>query len=133
MTVYGIGAYHGDDRDVSNTFLSEEAACVGWSREEAPALHRILKHIKIGNIIYIKVHTPQIGLKIKAVGIVTDDTVSKYSCGYGVKVKWIWTGEVKLGKLEDKCTNFRTGTLFEEPSADVSTKVINLLMSKLKS
>jgi hypothetical protein len=105
MTVYGIGAYHGDDRDVSNTFLSEEAACVGWSREEAPALHRILKHIKIGDIIYIKVHTPQIGLKIKAVGIVTDDTVSKYSCGYGVKVKWIWTGEVKLGKLEDKCTN----------------------------
>lgn len=22
MTVYGIGAYHGDDKDVSNTFLS---------------------------------------------------------------------------------------------------------------
>jgi len=54
MTVYGIGAYHGDDKDVSKTFLSEEAACIGWSEKEAPALHRILKHIRIGDIIYIK-------------------------------------------------------------------------------
>ncbi len=132
MTVYGIGAYHGDE-DVSDTFLTEEAACVGWSREEAPALHRILKHIKIGDIVYIKSYPPDIGLIIKAVGIVTDDNVSEYTCGYGVRVRWIWTGEERLGKLEDRVTNLRTGTLFEEPSAEVSTTVLNLLLSRVRN
>lgn len=133
MTVYGIGAFHGESGDVSGTFLSEEVACVGWSREQSPPLHRILKHIKIGDIVYIKSYPPDMGLIIKAVGIVTDDNVNEYTCGYGVRVRWAWRGDERLGQLEDKCDNLRRGTLFEEPSAEVSTRVIDLLMNNLQS
>ena len=129
MAIYGIGANFGED--VSEDFISEGVACIGWTPEQAPVLHRMLKYIKMGDIIYIKSYPPQIGLIIKAVGIVTDDTVKDYAFGKGVEVRWIWTGDQRLGQLADKCTSLRTGTLFEETSAEVSTKLINLILNNL--
>ena len=129
MAIYGIGANFGED--VSEDFISEGVACIGWTPEQAPVLHRMLKYIKMGDIIYIKSYPPQIGLIIKAVGIVTDDTVKDYAFGKGVEVRWIWTGDQRLGQLADKCTSLRTGTLFEETSAEVSTELINLILNNL--
>jgi len=44
--------------DVSNRFVAAGAACVGWSETQAPPLHNILRHIKIGDIVFLKSFAP---------------------------------------------------------------------------
>jgi len=50
MAIYGIGACY-TDTDVSGEFVNRGVACVGWAQEDAPAIHRLLEHIKTGDII----------------------------------------------------------------------------------
>lgn len=131
MAIYGIGAYYYDE-DVSGEFLSKGVACVGWDYSDAPSLHRILKQITVGDLIYIKSHPPDTGLRIKAVGIVVDAEVKKVkNLGMGVKVKWIWQGDEFIGKIDDKY-NVRNITLYEEFNPDVQKKVIQLILKRMK-
>lgn len=55
MAVFGLGAFHDTD-DMTDDFLSNGVACIGWVPNDAPPLHKIIKHIKIGDIVYIKAH-----------------------------------------------------------------------------
>jgi hypothetical protein len=127
MAIYGIGAYY--DEDVSSEFLSKEVACVGWGSDDAPSLHRLLEHITVGDLIYIKSYPPDAGLSIKAVGIVVDDEVKHVkNLGMGVKVKWIWRGDEFMGKIGDKY-HVRLITLYEEFNLDIQKKVIQLLLN----
>ena len=73
MAIFGIGAYY--DRDVSNDFLEQGCACVGWAEGDAPPTHAILRHLRAGDIIFIKSFTPNDGLTIKAVGLVREGRV----------------------------------------------------------
>lgn len=52
MAIFGLGAYY--QEDVTNEFVSNDIACVGWDRADAPALHKTMAHIKVGDVIYIK-------------------------------------------------------------------------------
>ena len=132
MAIYGIGAFY--ENDVSNKFLSKGVACVGWDSDDAPSLHRILKQINVGDLIYIKSHPPDLGLTIKAVGIVVDDEVKPVKgLGTGVGVKWIWRGSKFIGKMDDKYTPVRNITLYEEFNPDVQKKVIELLLKQMKT
>src|SRR5690242_16823235 len=84
MAIYGIGAFYDGTTDVSPEFLAQGVACVGWSREDAPVFHRLLGHIKVGDIVYIKAHPPGRALIVKGVGIVRDETVRDYGeLGHG--------------------------------------------------
>ena len=131
MAIYGIGASY-SNVDVSPKFIKKGLACVGWSEKEAQPLHAILRHFKIGDIIYIKAHPAQVGLIVKAVGIVSSDELrSDKELGIGMPVKWVWTGEKRLGQLNDKYP-VRNITLYEEFSRPVQTKVIQLLLSSIK-
>ena len=128
MAVYGIGANYDGTRDVSGDFISRNIACVGWSLQDAPTLHEILKHIKTGDIIYIKSHPPSIGLIIKAVGIVIGNHIlSDPDLGDGVQVRWEWTGDRRIGILGDRYA-VRNITLYEEYNFDIITTVIQLLL-----
>ncbi|MCJ7613903.1 hypothetical protein MUO71_03955, partial [Candidatus Bathyarchaeota archaeon] len=110
-------------------FLSNSIACVGWDSTDAPAMHNMMAHIKVGDIIYLKSHPFDRGLIIKAVGIVTDDKVMSTDFGDAcVKVNWIWTGKEEFGKIKDKY-NVRNNTLFEEYNPAIQRKVIDLLTS----
>src|SRR5947207_8838957 len=118
MAIYGIGASY-DNVDVSPKFIKKGLACVGWSGADAQPLHAILKHFKIGDLVYIKAHPPQVGLIIKAVGLVVSDEPKKdKDLGTGIPVKWLWQGEVRLGKFDDKYP-VRNITLYEEFSRAV--------------
>ena len=75
MTVYGIGAYY--DKDVSSEFITHNFACIGWSYDASPYLHEMMLRFKIGDIVYIKTFTPQLGLTINAVGVVVDSCLAK--------------------------------------------------------
>lgn len=132
MAIFGLGAWHGED--VTDIFLSNEVACVGWGSHDAPALHKIMTHIKVGDIIYLKAHPPSEGLTIKAVGIVVDDKVVRIK-GVGracLRVKWVWSGEEYIGVIQDKY-NVRNITLYEEYNPDIQQRVIELLTSKCVS
>lgn len=111
LAIFGIGALYGTE-DMTDIFLNQEVACVGWEEEESLSLHNIIKHIKVGDIIYIKTYPPNMGLTIKAIGLVVDDTVSRIdhvgeAC---LRVKWVWKGEEFMGKIEDRY-NVRLNTL----------------------
>jgi hypothetical protein len=128
MAIYGIGASYGGNTDVSSKFRAKGLACVGWGDKDAQPLHAMLKHFKIGDIVYIKAHPPQVGLIIKAVGVVVSDEQKKdKELGTGVPVKWLWHGEVRLGKFDDKYP-VRNITLYEEFSRVVQSRVVELLL-----
>ncbi len=101
MAIFGIGVRY--DMDVTQNFLSRDFACVGWNENDAPPAHAILRQLRTSDIIFIKSWNPQAGLTIKAVGIVMEGRVCIVrSLGSGVPVRWMWSGEVKIGKLDDK-------------------------------
>jgi len=129
MAIFGLGAFY--DEDVTNKFLLNDVACIGWSHKDAPSLHKLMVHIKVGDIIYIKSYPLVQGLEIKAVGIVLDDNVFSVK-GVGeacLKVKWIWEGSEIIDNIEN-IYNVRRNTIYEEFNADVQKKVIDLLTSK---
>ena len=127
MAIFGIGAYY--DSDVTEDFLKQGYACVGWSEEEAPPAHSILRHLRTGDIIFIKSYTPKYGLTIKAVGIVKEYKVQDVNgLGSCVPVHWVWQGVEKVGILDDKWP-VRSVTIFEEQHPEVQNRVINLLLN----
>lgn len=132
MAIYGIGAYYDGETDVSGDFIEQRVACVGWTQDEAPTLHNILRCVKIGDIMYIKSAPIGQGLYIKAVGIVTDNTVRYEEDGLGARVSmnWIWTGMDHFGVVDDKY-NVRNITLYEEFSREVQSRVLELLFSRI--
>jgi hypothetical protein len=126
MAIFGIGAYY--DRDVSADFLEHGCACVGWAEADAPPAHAILRHLRAGDIIFIKSFTPNEGLIIKAVGLVREGRVRSFSdLGDGVPVRWVWNGEERVGRLDDKWP-VRTVTIYEEYHPEVQTRVMDLLL-----
>jgi hypothetical protein len=133
LAIYGLGATF-DYTDVSEEFVTQGAACIGWSEESAPSLYDMLRSIVNGDLIYIKTFRPQDGLTIKAVGIVTHRTIRKFPVlgrqRRGVTVRWVWQGTELLGKIEDKYP-VRSITLFPEHAPEVQSKVIDLLLSAL--
>ena len=128
MAIYGIGASY-DGKDVSAEFLRDGVACVGWSQTDAPTLHQMLSHVKVGDIIYIKSFPPNIGLIIKAVGVVIGNAVTEHSTlGSAVRVRWEWQGDLRVGKVDDKYP-IRGITIYEEHNFDIQSQVIQLLLS----
>ncbi len=132
MAVFGLGAFYDSTTDMSDDFLSNGVACVGWARNDAPPLHRIMSHIKMGDIIYIKAHPPTQGLIIKGVGIVTDDEVfSDPDLGQAcLRVRWVWRGNELVGRIRDRYP-VRNITLYEEFNPEIIRRVIELLVLRL--
>jgi hypothetical protein len=117
---------------------------------DAPFIEAAMRAIKSGDVIFLKSFSPGSGLRIKGVGIVTDsrphmvDVDNGYpldrlrprteGLGAGVKVRWTWPGVLdgsvfwKMGQLEDRGTNLRTGTIYEEFGPKVIAQVIELLL-----
>lgn len=128
MAIFGVGAYYG--RDVSNDFLEQGCVCIGWTEDDAPPAHAILRHLRAGDVIFIKSFTPNDGLTIKAVGLVSVGRVRPFGdLGDGVPVRWVWNGEERVGRLNDKWP-VRTVTIYEEYHPDVQNRVMDLLLGR---
>jgi hypothetical protein len=56
MAVFGIGAMYGGHNNKTNDFIKNHCACIGWSEDEAPSLHKMLSKIKISDFIYMGLH-----------------------------------------------------------------------------
>ena len=83
MAVYGIGAMYGGTEDMSEKFLENGVACIGFDPGDAPGLHEQLSKVKAGDVIFIKSYVPTSGLHIKAVGIVIDPDLRKITEALG--------------------------------------------------
>ncbi len=126
MAIFGIGALY--EEEVADQFTANSLACIGWTDVEAPPAHAIMRQLRTGDLIFIKSFAPTVGLTIKAVGIVTEGKVRGVSgLGTCVPVKWTWTGQEHIGKLDDKWP-VRTVTIYEEHHPQVQAKVIELLL-----
>jgi len=132
MAVFGIGAYYDGTTDMTDAFLSNGVACIGWPADDAPPLHKLMGHIKMGDIVYIKAQPPSQGLTIKGVGIVTDDEIfRRRNLGEAcLRVKWVWRGNEHVGRITDRYP-VRFITLYEECSPEIIRRVIKLLVSSL--
>jgi hypothetical protein len=129
MAIFGIGAHY--ETDMSEDFIKQGLACIGWKEKDAPPAHAIFRQLRTGDLIFIKSFVPQVGLSIKAVGIVMEAKIqSDNNLGTCVPVRWVWTGEERIEKLDDKWP-VRSVTIYEEHHPTVQSKVINLLLQQL--
>jgi hypothetical protein len=91
MAIYGIGAYY--DRDVSNDFLANDMVGTGWDDSEAPELHKYLRSIKVGDIVYLKLANFGNDITVKGIRIIIDNSILSPSdhplIQAGRRVKWI--------------------------------------------
>ena len=102
MAIFGIGATYGK-KNVADKFINNNVVCIGWSNDDAPTLHEIFKSLKVGDIVYIKSTPIKSDFRIKAVGIITDNTIQKVpELGTCIKVRWLWNGLMKIPKIKDK-------------------------------
>lgn len=132
MAVWGIGAYYKDTnpRNKENDFIRNGYAYIGWGKNEAPSVHKMFDSVKVGDIIYIKSFVPRTkSLKIKAIGIVTDNEKQVSTLGTGIQVKWKSSFNpitVVLAPEEYK-NNVFNNTLYEE----FDKGIIELLIDEL--
>ncbi|MDY5940714.1 MAG: hypothetical protein SPJ23_03565 [Eubacteriales bacterium] len=128
MSVWGIGAFY--DFDVSEKFISQGCACIGWNKADAPSLYQMLTSVKIGDIIYLKSFLPKKKqLIIKAVGIVIDNRIDGniFETGNGIRVKWKALDTPIKVDITEKIykNNVFNNTLYEEYNPEILEKVIS--------
>jgi hypothetical protein len=122
-----IGAYI-NGQDATDTFISEKMAYLGWTENEAPVLHDILAKIPVGSLIAIKSFTPQGGLTIKAVGIVSSSRLFQHPT-YGPfrSVKWLSENRLEYGPTDDKMHSIRTGAIYYEINPVIVEAIVKLI------
>lgn len=138
MATYGFGAAYGGSEDMTSTFVGAGGAFVGWSSDEAPSAHAMLRQIEVGDLVFLKAFPPSIGLIVKAAGIVTEtaEPLMVYEIpGVGVRVDWTFYGHRDggtklLGKIGDKADFTRSGTLYREYNPDVQRRIIHLVLGR---
>jgi len=73
MAIFGMGARWGAD-DMTQTFVDEGVACIGYWPEEASSYYQMFQSIKNGDIIYLKDSDwKKVTFRIRAIGIVYDN------------------------------------------------------------
>lgn len=136
MAVYGIGATF-EKKDVFDFFIKDKVAFLSWTDKDAPELHKLFRHVKIGDILYIKSYNPTTGLTIKAIGIVKDNAINEAN-NNNISVGWIWIGKKDTEKVEDQFIvlepnmdkyNVRNIAIYEEFNEVVLAKVLDKIFA----
>ena len=138
MAIYGIGCYYAG-KYVGNDFYAKGMACIGWKPEDKPYLFGIMTEIGIGDIITIKAFFQKGGkqvLRIKGVGIVTDNTIKPMrNLGHCLEVKWLKYDADGLLELEYTKKEFDAGvqrrtTIYKEYNPEICKKIVELLITQ---
>lgn len=130
MAIYAIGAYH--TTDVSQAFISQNLAGVGWSYAEAPELHEYMKSLKVADIIYIKSMPPSSSdIFVKGIGIIRDSEIlhDRSPTSIARNVLWLYTEQFTIAKPAER-NNVRQNTLYEEFHPLVQQEILRHLVSK---
>jgi hypothetical protein len=129
MAIFAVGAYY--DEDVSDDFIKNNIAGVGWSKSDAPELHQYINSLKVGDIVYIKSVSPSSkDIIVKAIGVVADDVLVTNSSvvSAGRNIKWLVTKDYRIPKPKEK-NNVRLNTMYEEFHPEVQKAILNKLFT----
>ncbi|HMW08730.1 MAG TPA: hypothetical protein PKL30_24935 [Leptospiraceae bacterium] len=126
MAIYGIGYNYNGNQDKSSEFISYNCVCVGWEKDEAPAVFKMLNQVRIGDYIYLKTRNIQNKtLIIKGISIVTEEGIKKFSFGNGLSVKWIWQGSETFSLTDNAQFNVYNNTFYEEFHPEIQKLIVN--------
>lgn len=126
MSIYGITAGHNEA--FLKEFLHDGIACASYTSEGPTPGPTVLRQPETEDIIFIKTFTPQTGLRVEAVGVVTSGSISESDMGSCVHVKWLWEGEKLIENLDDNCPE-RGDSVYEEYNPWVQREIMDLLPS----
>ncbi len=125
--VFGIDI----DADNADTFLKRGFVCVDKASEKEEVVLNTFRSIRAEDIIFIKSFNPQIGLHVKAAGIVLSGYPAEIDSEVCIPVKWVWQGEKLIGEFDEKFS--RCGDLlYEEHNITVQREIIDLMPGKLQ-
>jgi len=136
MAIFGVGAYYGGDTDVSPDFIASNLVGVGWDVTTAPELHRFMRSLKTGDIVYIKAYPPGASdIYVKGIGLIRDDVLRTRAdtndlVAIGRNVDWITTDEFRIPKPNEK-NNVRANTMYEEHHPEVQRVIMQRLVAGL--
>ena len=136
MAIFGIGA-NWDGIDKTGDFIHHNVAAIGWDQKDAPGLHQIMRHMKMGDIIYLKsIYLPKKQLILKAIGIILDDGILETANlqfltggNMGRNVGYIWEGSEDFTIPNDK-EPVKSFTLYEEHNLVVKAVLFHLIFSR---
>jgi len=134
MAIYGIGAYVDGHRDISQECINEGVAGVGWGDREAPEIHRFLRSLKVGDVVYIKAFVPRSPeVQVKAIGLVESDEVLSADQMNGLlqigrRIRWVVTAPFAIPKPHER-NNVRANTLYEEFHPTVQQEIMRRLLA----
>jgi hypothetical protein len=134
MAIFGVGFHYGK-KDMKGHFIRKGAAYLGSICKDNPSAHSILESVQIGDIVYLKSHSPKAGLIVSAVGLV----VRRYrrcknplgtAC---VTVEWFWHGQpYRFGKIPE-AYNVRNNAIYHEMNPDLCRNILQLLIDGARS
>jgi hypothetical protein len=158
MAIYGIGSIYNKTDDYTKEFIDNDFIEVGWSYDEAPDLHELMKSIKVGDIVFIKRgNFGSLKIKCRAIGKIIDNkkpkkfidlktkSVKDVDCdkeaarefkGCGRNVKWLITKEFPITNPissktdEDKRgkNNVVSNTIYQEFHPVVQKEIIDKIV-----
>jgi hypothetical protein len=132
MAIFGIGAFY--DEDVSQDFIRANLIGVGWGENDAPELHKFVRTLKVGDIVYIKAYPPGgSDIIVKGIGIIIDDTVRTeedsdglISCGRNVR--WVNENVFRIPRPRER-NNVRSNTMYEEFHPEVQRIILENIIA----
>ena len=136
MTVWGIGAFYKcvPSKNVTQQFIDNNCACIGWEEVDAPILYEVFKAVQVDDYIYIKAYSWRYKrLTIKAVGKVIDNAIKERApeldLGRGVLVEWVKSFKPDFIDFKDKPQYIRynvyANTLYQEYNPNIIKLVKN--------
>ncbi|GHU82653.1 hypothetical protein FACS189468_7080 [Spirochaetia bacterium] len=129
MAIYGFGSEIEED-DVSTDFIKQKIVGIAWSKNDAPDSHQLVRSLKVGDIIFLKKASYNSPIQVKAVGIITDDTIlDSTSCPIiqiGRNVKWINSSSFTITKPSNEKNNVRSNSVYEEFHPEVQKQLLNM-------
>jgi hypothetical protein len=135
MAIFGVGAYW-DGRDKTRDFIHHNVAVIGWEAKDAPGLHQIMRHMKVGDIVYLKSSSLRNSrLIVKAIGIILDDEILEKADlqfltggNLGRNVGYLWEGNEDFPVPKDK-EPVKPLTIYEAHNLIIQASILELFFS----
>lgn len=145
MAIFGMGSKWGS-ADMTQRFIDEGVACIGYWPEEASSYYQIFQCIKNGDIIYLKASDwKKKILRILAIALVynnntfqRDDSQLRENC---IRVKWVHLEKPIEIAVKDTAADRDKGdpyvnsvygiTLYEEFNPGIQRQVVDELFRRI--
>lgn len=116
--------------------VSHNVAVIGWEEKYAPGLHQIMRHMKVGDIVYLKsIYIRKRRLIVKATGIILDDEIlettdlqSLTGGNLGRNVGYLWEGSDNLPVPKDN-EPVKSLTIYEEHNLGIQSRILELIFT----